>query len=606
MNQRHKLNKDKIKEIYIQNIETDEVKPLKISMSKTVKELKKEIEKLFNLPYSLDNLCLRVKHIFIPLGKIITEENEDKTLFENHFTVDCVVMFGIIKNIGGGYSKEINIKFIKEPKYISTFIQKEEELYGLLKLCLLKEISSKFTKEQIKQLPKLLSYILTVLKNGYISDTIAEEDIKKILEKMKGSDILNFSKYIDQVIDLGQIKMLKQFLNQEDKNNIDDIHNRLVNYNEYMKMFEKDFEIRKKNSIFEFTVISLVVKERENLDIFEKERKNCPNRVDKILYHGTAIEIIEPNNKVVRPIPWILTGHFKKSTESCQHGEGVYFTDTLDYCWFYGGKDKRNNGNIIPKINDTFTMIACATYYDNNGFRKVKDYKYTPKKNEINFAYADSYFSTIEDYPDETKFYGTEFVIWELDQICPFIGARLKRKEYCVIWRDNNFSSKPVYNNEYDAIFKKFLSERMKYIEQYSEQNIYPCETSEEALDIIKRKKYNKIILLSNVGTDLGGKKFIDEARKIIGNDVLVLFLAYNTAHLDWIKNYKNALFSNEPSFYEEYLKCFSDEVLDKNKEILKLREKIENHYNVKLNFDNEFLEFPNYKCDGKYSDLTF
>ena len=349
------------------------------------------------------------------------------------------------------------------------------------------------------------------------------------------------------------------------------------------------------------------MKERENLDIFEKERKKCPNRVDKILYHGTAVEIIDPYiNQVVRTIPWILIGHFEKSTESCQHGEGVYFTNTLDYCWFYGGKDKRDNGNIIPNINDTFTMIACATYYDNNGFRKVKDWQYTPKKNEINFAYADSHFATIEGYPDKTKFYGTEYVIWELDQICPFIGARLKRKEFCVIWRDNNFSSKPVYNNEYDEIFKKFLRERMKYIEQYSEHNIYPCETSEEALDILKRKKYNKIILLSNVGTDLGGKKFIDEARKIIGNDVLALFLAYNTAHLDWIKNYKNALFSNEPSFYEEYLKCFSDEVYDKNQEILKLKEKIENHYNVKLNFDNQFLEFPKYKCDGKYSDLTF
>ena len=598
---------DKIKEIFIRNLTTDEVRPLKISMSKTVKELKKEIEKLFNLDYSLDDDRIRVANNGMCSGKRIQEENEDKTLFENHFSIHCVVIFGKEKNRGGGYSKEINIKFIKEPKNILPFNQKEEEIFGLLKLCLLKEISSKFTKEQIKQLPNLLSYIITVLKNGYIGDTIAEEDIKKVLEKMKGSDILNFSKYIDQTIDLSQIKMLKQFLNQEDKNNIDDIQNRLVSYNQYMKMFEKDFEIRKKNSIFEFSIISLVVKERENLDIFEKERKKCPNRVDKILYHGTAVEIIDPYiNQVVRPIPWILTGHFKKSTVSCQHGEGVYFTDTLDYCWFYGGKGNRDNGNIIPNINDTFTMIACATYYDNNGFRKVKDWQYTPKKNEINFAYADSHFDTIEGYPDKTKFYGTEYVIWELDQICPFIGARLKRKEFCVIWRDNNFSSKPVYNNEYDEIFKKFLRERMKYIEQYSEHNIYPCETSEEALDILKRKKYNKIILLSNVGTDLGGKKFIDEARKIIGNDVLALFLAYNTAHLDWIKNYKNALFSNEPSFYEEYLKCFSDEVYDKNQEILKLKEKIENHYNVKLNFDNQFLEFPKYKCDGKYSDLTF
>ena len=63
----------------------------------------------------------------------------------------------------------------------------------------------------------------------------------------------------------------------------------------------------------------------------------------------------------------------------------------------------------------------------------------------------------------------------------------------------------------------------MRYIEQYAEQNIYPFETTEEALKLIKRKKYNKIILISNVGTDLGGKKFIDEARKILNNDVLTL-----------------------------------------------------------------------------------
>ena len=200
----------------------------------------------------------------------------------------------------------------------------------------------------------------------------------------------------------------------------------------------------------------------------------------------------------------------------------------LDYCWFYGGTNNRCNGNKIPEVDDTFTFIASAIYYNKNGFRKVKDCKYTPKKNEINFAYAKADFSTINDYPDKSKFYGTEYVIWDLNQICPFIGAKLKRKEFCVIWRDNNFSSKPVYNNEFDQIFKAFLKERLTYIEQFAEFNIYPFETSEEALKLVERKKYNKIILISNVGTDLGGKKFVDNARKIIGNNVITLFLAYN------------------------------------------------------------------------------
>ena len=339
--------------------------------------------------------------------------------------------------------------------------------------------------------------------------------------------------------------------------------------------------------------------EREDFQIFEKERKNCPNRVDKILYHGTSIE----------PISCILTGYFRKFIEKCyQHGKGVYFSDTLDYNWFYGGEvSNRSNGNRIPGIGETFTLIANVTYYDKKGFRKVIDHLYTPKKNEINFAYAKGDFSTIKGEPDRTKFYGTEYVIWDLNQICPFIGAKLKRKEYCVIWRDNNFSPKPIYNNEFDEIFKKFLNERMKYVEQYAELNIYPCETTNEALELVKRKKYNKIIIISNIGSDFGGKKFVDEARKIIGNDVIVLFSAYNTGHLKWIKDYKNSLFSNDPYFYEEYLNCFSEYKGDnKEEEILKLKEKMEKHYKIKFKFDKKFLYFPNFKDNGKFTDLRF
>ena len=66
--------------------------------------------------------------------------------------------------------------------------------------------------------------------------------------------------------------------------------------------------------------------------------------------------------------------------------------------------------------------------------------------------------------------------------------------EYCVIWRDVNFSSKAVYNNECDEIFKEFLKERMKYIRQMANFNIYAFDNSDEALELVKRKRYNKII----------------------------------------------------------------------------------------------------------------
>ena len=187
------------------------------------------------------------------------------------------------------------------------------------------------------------------------------------------------------------------------------------------------------------------------------------------------------------------------------------------------------------------------------------------------------------------------------------MSVKLKRNEFCVIWRDNNFSSKPVYHNKFDAIFKNFLKERKRYINQESKFNVYTFETSEEALKILERKKYNKIILISNIGSDLEGKKFIDNARKILGNDVIVLFLSYNIEHLKWIKDYKNALFSNQPLFYAEYLNCFNANnitIIESN--IRNLINQIEIFYKTKFNFDNNFLNFPLYKESGKYSDLEF
>ena len=124
-------------------------------------------------------------------------------------------------------------------------------------------------------------------------------------------------------------------------------------------------------------------------------------------------------------------------------------------------------------IEQTFIVFQKLNhvYYDKNGFQQVKDGNRTPEKNQINFAYAGAGSERLI-YPDKSKFLGTEYVIYELDQICPFMSAKLKRVEFCVIWRDNNFSPKPIYNNEFDKKFKEFLKERMKYINQNANYNI--------------------------------------------------------------------------------------------------------------------------------------
>ena len=484
------------------------------------------------------------------------------------------------------------------------------DLHGLLRLCLLKEISIYFYNDfeyYDEKVSNKIKYILEVISGGNIDLNKTKNSIMSILWKLGGQyNIINYSKYIDANMSKEKLKELFNILKDDKKSKINKKKNCLFSYVDYMEKFENEFEKAKRESVFEYTINSLTIVDRENRLYFEEAKEECPNKIERILFHGTGI----------KPCTEILTDMFKRSEKSgYQFGKGVYFTDSLDYAWYYGGKNNRDNLNKIPKVDDTFIFVGSLIYYDNKGYKRVYDHKRQPKMNEINFALANAKTATIfEEKPDLTKFYGTEYVIYEKEQICPFIGCSIKRDEFCVIWRDVNFSKKPVYNNEFDEIFKKFLKQRMEYIQEQVKFNAYPCQTSEEALKLIKRKKYSKIILISNVGDDLSGKNFIKDARKIIGSDIIALFLCYNKSHLNWIKDFKNSLFSNDAKFYEEYLECFVTETkLDLNKKnqiikgkVLELIKKIQGKYGVKFKFYNDFLNYPNFKNEGNFSDLTF
>ena len=499
------------------------------------------------------------------------------------------------------------------------------KLKGLLKFCLIKDMSLIIDKDidyYKEKINKKVKHILEIISGGNIDLNQTENSIMSVLKKFEGINILNFSKFIDNFISNEELREIFKILKEEDKATIQKENDCLSSYSEYIKKFEEDFEKSRKQSVFEWRITSMTIVDRKDLKTFEESKNNCPNRIDRILFHGTGII---PSSK-------ILTDMFHKSEKSgYQFGKGVYFTDFLDYAWYYGGnvkkvlKDKngktieiepnRVNLNNIPKIGERFVLIGTYIYYNKNGLRRVYDHKYNPAKNEINFALANSETETIHtEKPDKSKFYGTEYVINELNQICPFLGCSLKRDEFCVIWRDSNFSPNPVYNDEFDEIFKKFLKKRMEYIQEKIKFNVYPCETSEEALELVKRKKYNKIILISNAGTDISGRQFVIDARKIIGNDVIALFLCYNIQHLKWIKKFKNALFSNEPEFYENYLQSFvtNSDISEEEKEkqikiqLIRLIKQIQNKYKTNFNFDNDFLKFPNFKKEGHFSDLTF
>ena len=326
----------------------------------------------------------------------------DLTISESKIMDNATVQVMRTDGVTGGGDvwcfKEINIKFIKVSKN-SIYKNTNREIMGILKLCFLKEVSKKISRKKLKNSSQLIKYIMEILSNGHIEDDPEkpQKNISEVLKRMEGSNILNFSKFVDEVIDTNQINNILNLLSKEDFNKMIDIKYHLSKYVKYTELFNKEFEKSKKESIFEFSIISLVVIEREDFDIFEKEREKCPNRVEKILYHGTSVE----------PISSILTGFYRKSLERKKaiNGKGVYFTDLLDYGWYYGGQDgNRANFSGIPKIGDTFTVIINSIYYDRNGFEKVKDHKRTPGKNQINFAYAGARSERLI-IPDKKKFF---------------------------------------------------------------------------------------------------------------------------------------------------------------------------------------------------------
>ena len=358
-------------------------------------------------------------------------------------------------------------------------------------------------------------------------------------------------------------------------------------------LFTKDFTEARKKSVFEYSLMSLEISYRADIDAYLKEYEKCPTKNQRILYYGTNEENIDE----------ILDNHFKPFSQNL-FGNGFYFTNSLDFAILMN-RFFDNNSFEIPTVNEAFSFVISSVYYNNSTRKTVTNNNYSPKKNEANIAIVDGKMKPMSN-PDKSRFYSREYVLGDKCQILPFISIKVKRNEYCVIWRDVNFSTEDVYHDKYDKIFKGFLKERLDYIHKFAKFNIYPCKTDEEALKLVEKKKFNKIILMSNVGSDFGGRDFVNKARQIIGSDVICLFLAYMEEHLQWIVNYKNSLFSNDPEFYEQYLECFTDDITTTKKNVLSLKSSIEDRYSVKFKIENDFLDYPKFKDDGNFADLKF
>ena len=545
-------------------------------------------------------------HFYVTFnGKKYTKDNKNDIL--NFNKSDKIYLFLTVVN------ESNNVAFHLNPD-VDESDAKVLPLSGILQLCLLKYIAKNMNDNEINKIAsnEIRNIILDLQKEMDLNDD-PQKDIYTNLSQKDGNNIITYINYIEHIATEKEIRNLISLCNQNKKNQINKYWSQISKYEQFNQLFQKDFKKAIENSYFDYSLIGVSIYQQEKRKKFISDFNKCNNRVLKFLFHGTQID----------PVSKIITGGFLY-TKKAFYGMGIYFSDMLDYISFYcGGEtydDRRDNfGKTIPKGNN-FSCVSTAIFYDKDEKIDVFDYRYyveeledfptyedlikyykdkMVKKNGIHFArvepkqgqvFKNKEIINIE--KQKGKFIGNEYVITEKEQILPLYGLTLKRNEYFVIWRDPNFGGENEYTD--------YLNNAKMILYKNENINVYIMNSTEKALELINRKKYNKIILISSIGLDKSGKTFVETARKILGFDVMVLFFSANNTHLTWVQNFPNALYTNNTTYYEKYVRNYNTQGL------LKLKKEIEDHYNINLKFTKNFLEFPKFINNKEYDDIIF
>ena len=615
---------DFLSEEIIKEFNMDNLKKLKkkfLSEGKNIDFIFKEFQD--NEDFKEENKCIYdSSYNFIPQIKLI---------FNDVKIIDKEIIDSLIENINIIFNgKDVKIIEIRKGSLITALALNyliQENLEKINKNNaddILKGLNN-LLKIETKNIKNVLLNNLTIkqkdktFKPNYATENfcdlesdIAKDELAKCIKKNKNNNndinIFEFSKSISA----DDLKKFFDSLYNDTKKTQENLYDSILkNINneldKYLQIFDDQFEESLKKSIFEYNSKYIAYVYRFDKD-YNSAQSSCGNIEKKILFHGTNSFCISR----------ILSSQFRNSSVHI-FGPGVYFSDSLDYAWFYADDSdtigSRKNFYTIPKINDSFSFIVVNAYYNKSKFEQVYDCNkrdipvldYGIRHILVNYQSAPIPQNNLNYY--NNRFKGTEYLLSNRNQILPLLSVTVERVKYLIVWRDNNFNkSNPNNYSNFDEMLK-YNNEIKNYCSFNLKTKIYFLNESSVALNFINRKKYNKIILITNGGNN--GGDFITEARKIIGKDTIALvtcFAANN--HLSWVKDVNNVLL-NSPQYdcMKDFLKSVCNENLNALKNLQKETEKklkeLDKSFSYK-ELNNDAFNFPKFKENGSFGDIYF
>jgi len=518
------------------------------------------------------------------LGGVNNKNNNIICNNKNNFTFNKFINYNKNKSIHlnnkkNQFSSSLIVTVVQSENY-QKVDGEAKDLKSFLKFLLINKIAIKaeniYDYENFKD-------VLKLIKNN--------QDFKEDINSKNDTNILDYLKYLDNInLDINEIyeNLYKERL--EIKDEIVNYWKYLSKYAEYNNDFQHKLFEGLKSCHLDYSIVNINIMERDNPEEYEQKKQECKNMKKMILYFLSEIN----------PDPNRLSVELLYSNKSI-YGRGFYFSDSIDYIIRCQNDDK------IPEINDTFPLLVCEIFYDEEKLKSEQ------REFDISFSLSDSSQNTSLNNQEKIEPNGlkkieifnlndndikrtiyNEFVVSEKYQIFPLYTFTLRRNEYLILYRDPNFIGKNHYSEDLKELILKSL--------QYSNnKNFYFISSTEEALKLLLKKKKEKIILISSIGKDKSGKRFVEIARKISPCDnLMVLFFSNNTKHFDWITNFPNCLYTSEINIYEEYITNYNFAGLKE------LKKKVENSYGITLkdltyyflNHDSDYNDDDNNICE--------